>query len=169
VRCHEAADLTGISLDTFSLTPTKNECSGHAEIAMRHNWLVIVVHLGPLACNRARAVGGRADGQPPSPTLSSPKSLTASAKDSVQKLLGQNATPALRLHQQFKRGQPEAAAKTVWANTRSPAAVSSESFGAALVFPRAQSCKYWGFAGRQKKYKTVGMPVEAGLPMLPTL
>lgn len=83
----KAADLTGILWTRLASPPTKNQRSGHAEMAMRHNWLAIVVYLGPSAHIQLGA--GAA---PPV------QSLAASAKNSVRKFVRQNATPALRLH-----------------------------------------------------------------------
>ena len=132
---------------------------------MWHNWLLICSLSWPFGSYRSRAVGARADGQPP--TLSSPVSR-AGAKNSVRKFVRQNATPALRPHQPVKRGQPEAAANAVWANDCSPPAVSSGSFPCCCRVSSCSKCKVLGLFRKTKKCKTVGMPVAAGLPMLAT-
>src|SRR5271155_416969 len=45
--------------------PTKNQRSGHAEMAMRHNWLVVVVYLGPSAHIAREQLGAEQTGSPP--------------------------------------------------------------------------------------------------------
>jgi hypothetical protein len=134
---------------------------------MRHNWLVIVVCLGPSAHITREQLGAEQTGQ--APHLKQSSLLAASAKNSGRKLL--DRTP--HLHCASTNSQTwttrSSSQRCIGPITVLRQLLAPEVSVLLSCFPRLKVVSTGALQEDKRNARTVGMPVEAGLPLLPTL